>query len=176
MEDSAQKKVECHVTNVHQGGSLRVSDIRQFSTGATRSPLGDKLQYEGFLSPVVIRRYAQYMHQHRQQSDGNIRSADNWQRGMPKDSYIDSGWRHFMDWWLHHRGASGKATEGLEESLCALMFNTMGYLHEILKESESSEVCPTTSTGDPARRLFDRFFEESPDSNHSPEVTSKYPF
>ena len=108
--------------------------VREFLTGATRSPIGDKYQYEGFLSPTVIHRYAEYMHKHRFQVDGQIRAADNWQKGMPLESYIDSGWRHFMDWWLHHRGQERLATETLEESLCALMFNTMGYLHEVLKE------------------------------------------
>jgi hypothetical protein len=37
-----------------------------------------------------------------------------------------------MDWWMEHRGYSSR--EGVEEALCALMFNVMGYLHEILME------------------------------------------
>lgn len=110
-----------------------MSSVRQFETGATRSPLENKLQYEGFFSPLVLRRRAQYMHKHRYQSDGNVREADNWQKGMPLNSYMDSGFRHFMDWWLHHRGFDNKTEEPIEEALCALMFNAEGYLHEILK-------------------------------------------
>ena len=107
--------------------------VREFKTGATRSPLQDKLQYEGFFSPLVLRRRAQYMHKHRHQSDGNTRAADNWQKGMPLETYIDSGMRHFIDWWLHHRQYGAVAEEALEEALCALMFNAEGYLYELLK-------------------------------------------
>ena len=114
--------------------------IRQYETGATRSPIGDKLRYEGFLSPIVIKRYAEYMHKHRVQSNGQLREPDNWQKGMPMGDYLDSGWRHLMDWWLHHRGCPEQANESLEDSLCALLFNTMGYLHEVLKEKEQLKV------------------------------------
>lgn len=107
--------------------------VRKFNSGATRSAIEGKYQYEGFLSPTVLHRYAQYMDKHRVQADGQIREPDNWQKGMPLGSYMDSGWRHFMDWWLHHRHQSQLTRETLEESLCALMFNTMGYLHEVLK-------------------------------------------
>jgi len=116
-----------------------MANLRTFESGATRSPIDGKLSYEGFLSPPVIKRYAEYMHLHRHQSDGQVRSADNWQKGMPLESYMDSGWRHFMDWWLHHREYSSLSSESLEEALCALMFNTMGYLHEVLKEKNGKE-------------------------------------
>lgn len=102
--------------------------IRTFETGATRSPLGDKLRYEGFLNPVILKRYAEYMHRHRTQSDGSLREPDNWQKGMPLASYADSGLRHAMDWWLHHRGYQGETTESIEDTLCALVFNAFGYL------------------------------------------------
>ena len=108
--------------------------LRTFSSGATRSPLGDKLQYEGYLNPLVLKRFAQYMKKHQTQSDGTQRAADNWQSGIPQASLMDSGYRHFMDWWLHHRGYSEEATEDLEETLCALMFNTMAYLKSVLDE------------------------------------------
>ena len=105
---------------------------RVFKTGATRDSNQNKLDYEGFLSPLVLKRYAEYMHKHRLQSDGKLRDSDNWQRGMPKEEYIKSAWRHFMDWWLFHRGYEGRET--IEEALCALLFNTMGYIHELEKE------------------------------------------
>lgn len=62
-----------------------------------------------------------------------------WQRGIPKDQYMKSLWRHFMDLWKLHRGhlARDRIT-GREitpdEALCAVLFNAMGYLHELLKE------------------------------------------
>lgn len=109
-----------------------MTEIRRFETGATRNTDDDKLDYEGFLSPLVIKRFAEYMHKHRVQADGQLRASDNWQKGMPKTSYIKSGWRHFMDWWLEHR--NGQSREGLEDALCGVMFNAMGYLHEVLNE------------------------------------------
>ncbi len=105
--------------------------MRQFETGATRDADVDKYDYEGFLSPLVLERYAQYMHKHRVQADGRMRDSDNWQRGIPRDAYMKSGFRHFMDWWRAHRGLP--AREGMEEALCALLFNVQGYLHEHLR-------------------------------------------
>lgn len=110
--------------------------VRKFTSGATRDTGKNKLAYEGFLSPIVLKRFAQYMNQHRLQSDGTLRAADNWQKGIPKDVYIDSGFRHFMDWWLLHRGFRIGQQYDIEEVLCALMFNVMGYLYEHLKESK----------------------------------------
>ena len=105
--------------------------MRSFDTGATRDTDSGKLQYEGFLSPLVLRRYAEFMHKHRKQSDGKLRVADNWQKGLPLEVYADSGWRHFMDWWAWQRKC-WNPKEGIEEALCALLFNVMGALHVIL--------------------------------------------
>jgi hypothetical protein len=105
--------------------------MRQFETGATRNVDTDKLDYEGFLSPLVLKRYAEYMNAHRVQADGNLRDSDNWQKGMPLDSYMKSGWRHFFDWWSAHRGLP--THDSVSDVLCALLFNVMGYLHEHLK-------------------------------------------
>jgi len=108
-----------------------VPEIRTFTSGATRDTDADKPDYEGFLSSIVLQRFGEYMNKHREQSDGQLRDSDNWQKGLPLDTYIKSGWRHFMDWWLEHRG--NKSREGLEDALCALLFNVSGYLHETLK-------------------------------------------
>ena len=97
--------------------------IRQFKTGATRSPLSEKLQYEGFISPIVLKRYAEYMHKHRTQSDGTTRDADNWQKGIPSENALDSMLRHVMDVWLDERGYSGETSETVLDSLCAIIFN-----------------------------------------------------
>jgi hypothetical protein len=109
--------------------------MRQFETGATRDSDKEKYDYEGFLSPLVLQAFGRYMHRHREQADGNLRASDNWQRGMPRDTYMQSGWRHFMDWWLEHRGYPSR--EGLVDALCGLLFNTMGYLHETLKGQDA---------------------------------------
>lgn len=114
--------------------------IRKFKTGATRDTSQNKPDYEGFLSPLVIKRYGEYMNKHRVQPDGNIRDSDNWQKGIPKEEYMKSAWRHFMDWWLENRGFESR--DGEEEALCALIFNTMGCLHEILKERKYGKKKP----------------------------------
>jgi len=122
----------------HPNGVL---EIRQFESGATRDADADKFDYEGFLSPIVLRRYAEYMHKHRKQSDGKLRASDNWQKGIPIVQYMKSKWRHFMDTWSAIRmdidpeygPCMSEDLYELEESLCAELFNTSGMLHEILK-------------------------------------------
>lgn len=107
--------------------------VREFETGATRDVDTNKLDYEGFFSPLVMERYAQYMHGKRRLADGSYRDADNWQKGMPREAYMKSGFRHFFDWWALHRGWKRIALEPLETALCGLLFNVMGYLHETIK-------------------------------------------
>lgn len=109
--------------------------MRQFDTGATRDTDAGKYDYEGFLSPLVLRRFGEYMHKHRKQADGNLRDSDNWQKGIPKDAYMKSAWRHFMDWWTAHR--EGRVDE---EALMALLFNVQGYSYEVMKE-EAEPLC-----------------------------------
>ena len=106
--------------------------MRKFKSGATRSELADKPQPEGYNSPLVEWRFGQFMLKHQLQEDGTRRPADNWQKGIDLDVYIDSMHRHYHDVWLHHRGYSDLATEPLEEALCALRFNVNGYLFETL--------------------------------------------
>ena len=113
--------------------------MREFSTGATRDSDDTKLDYEGFLSPTVLRRYAVYLNKHRIQADGQMRDSDNWQRGIPISAYMKSLWRHFMDVWSIHRKTintiRGENPEE-EEALCAVIFNASGYLHELLKSRD----------------------------------------
>jgi len=114
-----------------------MTKVRKFKTGATRNNEQNKLDFEGFLSPLALEEFARYMDFHRIQADGRVRESDNWQKGIPKDSYMKSGWRHFFDWWKEHRGL--KSREGIKPALCGLMFNCMGYLHEILKEEKEND-------------------------------------
>lgn len=108
--------------------------MRTFQTGATRNNDDEKIDYEGFLSHAVLKRYAEYMHSHRKQEDGKLRDSDNWQKGIPLDAYMKSMFRHFMDVWKGHRNG-----EQMEDELCALMFNVMGYLHERLRDKKDLE-------------------------------------
>jgi len=114
--------------------------MRTFAGGATRDTLSNKPSYRGFLSPLVLRRFGQYMLKYQVQPNGEKRSPDNWKKGMPDDVYLDSLLRHTMDVWLHQEGHEWFAEETLEEALCACLFNVQGYLHEILKKQETQEI------------------------------------
>ena len=104
--------------------------MRVFNGGAVRESDDNKYDYEGFLSPLVLERFGEYMHKHRVNIKGKTRDPDDWQKGVPLSVYMKSSWRHFMDIWLYHRKI--KIKESIEDSLCGLMFNVMGYLHVIL--------------------------------------------
>lgn len=106
--------------------------MRHFPSGATRDGDKDKLDFEGFLSPIVLKRYAEYMHKNRLQKDGSFRDSDNWQKGIPKDQYAKSLIRHTEDFWLEHRGYQSR--EDIQEALCGILFNAQGYLFELLKD------------------------------------------
>lgn len=111
----------------------RQCETRTFDSGATRDTDEGKLDFEGFLSPTVLERYAKYMHFNRVQSDGSLRDSDNWQKGIPNDQYMKSLWRHFFASWKHHR-QRGTMDSSIEDDLCGVIFNAMGYLHEVLKK------------------------------------------
>ena len=142
--------------------------MRNFETGATRDSDDGKADYEGFFSPLVVARYGQYMTKHQVQRDGKIRDSDNWQKGMPLSVYIKSAWRHFLDWWMAHRGYAG-LNEGIQEALCALMFNVMGYLHVLLLhdvDAAGSGGLKFDPLGDEVALLqqeIDEYTEEVPD-------------
>ena len=110
-----------------------VMEMRKFETGATRNDDTDRLDYEGFMCPRVLRAFAEFMHQNRIQADGKLRDSDNWQKGIPKDAYMKSMWRHFMEVWAMHTG-DDISGDDFEVSLCALKFNVDGMLHEVLKD------------------------------------------
>ncbi len=120
-----------------------MNKIRKFLTGATRDTDQGKLDYEAFLSPLVLERYAAYMHEHRKQPNGEMRDGDNWQKGIPLSAYMKSMWRHFMHVWKLHRwmhpmtnwkDQSPAERKEIEDALCAIIFNASGYLHEIIKK------------------------------------------
>ncbi len=105
--------------------------VREFDTGATRDTDHDKMDYEGFLSPLVLAEFARYMHKHRVQADGTLRDADNWTKGIPLDAYMKSLLRHVIELWTAHRSDRSSNQEILE-ALMAVMFNVQGYAYELL--------------------------------------------
>lgn len=134
--DSAEvlaREADDIITRNHELGPI----VREFDTGAKRSADADRIDPEGFLSPLVIQRFSDYLHKHRRMDDGSWRESDNWQKGMPRQTYMKGAWRHLLHWWTRHRGfvvSDPKAAADIEEDLCALLFNASGYLHELLKE------------------------------------------
>ena len=108
--------------------------MREFASGATRDGDDTKPDYEGFLSPEVLKRFGVYMTEHRVQADGKLRASDNWQRGIPRDVYLKSQLRHTIDQWhLHRDGVPLGERKHLEDACCAILFNVAGYLYELLK-------------------------------------------
>ncbi len=114
--------------------------LREFPTGATRDSTEGKLEYAGFLHPLVLKRFAEYMHLHRVQKNGSVRDSDNWQKGIPVEVYEQSLMRHFMDVWLHLRGVGEHANEDYQTALCGLFFNTQGLLFEELTKTSIKEL------------------------------------
>lgn len=112
-------------------------DVRKFETGATRSADAMRDDPEGYLSPLVIDRFNDYMTKHRKQPDGSIRDSDNWQLGMSFASYAKGLWRHALHFWTRHRGWPVRdplAAPDIQEDLCAIIFNAQGYLHQLLRD------------------------------------------
>jgi hypothetical protein len=105
---------------------------REFDTGATRDTAENKPEYAGYLSPLVLKRFGDYMLLNQTQSDGTKRASDNWQNGMPLTVYEQSLMRHVMDVWLHLRGYGVQAREDLQTALCGVLFNAQGLLYEEL--------------------------------------------
>lgn len=117
--------------------------MRTFETGATRDDDMTKPDYEGYLSPLVIRRYGEYMTKHRMQADGNLRDSDNWQKGIPFTAYMKSLWRHLVDLWTLHRNPPQEEILNdfiKQDALCAIIFNASGYLHELLKKGKADHI------------------------------------
>lgn len=127
--------------------------VRTFESGATRDTDEGKFDYESFLSPLVIERYGEYMHTNRIQADGTLRDGDNWQKGMGLPTFMKSLWRHFHAVWKQHRimltyrnesdfgmvvAANPDDLDDLEDHLCAILFNTSGYLLELLDHRDTA--------------------------------------
>lgn len=110
--------------------------VREFDTGAYRDTDNHKLSYLRHLSPLVLRRYTQYLDKCRRMSDGTLREPDNWKKGMPRNEWAESLLRHVMSFWETTETGEGD----VQEALCAILFNAMGRLHEELREQPSGRV------------------------------------
>lgn len=115
------------------GKSEIPESVRQFTTGATRDTAEGKIDFEAFFSPLVLHAFGVHMLSHMKDASGAPRESDNWQKGIPMDAYMKSGWRHFFDWWSNHRDMKLVRKERIIRACCAVLFNVMGYLHEYLK-------------------------------------------
>jgi len=119
--------------------SQRFRTMRIFDTGATRNVETDP-DYHGFFSPLSMHAYGEYMHAHRLQADGTMRDSNNWQLGMPQDSFVRSLVRHAHDVELIHDGYKELARSDvrdpstLKAHLSAIIFNAQGMLHFLVKE------------------------------------------
>lgn len=107
-------------------------DGRTYETGAYRDTAEGKYVYNGFLDPVVLREYAAYMHANRLQSDGALRDADNWKKGMPVADVFESFMRHVWDIWLELEGEDSR--DGLFDALGGAFFNLQALWRELLRE------------------------------------------
>ncbi len=127
---------ECGATSSHTPSCFHASvpPIRTFDSGATRDTAEGKLEIAGFLHPLVVERFCEYMNDNRKMKDGSVRASDNWQSGFPEEVLMQSSWRHFLDFWKEHKGIATSA--GLEVALCAILFNVQAYLLQVLKKRE----------------------------------------
>lgn len=106
--------------------------IRTWDSGANRNASASKRDIEGFISPIVLKLFSDYMHENRFLADGSFRDSDNWQNGIPIDVYHQCLQRHVLDVWLLHRGYKGR--HDYLKSLNGALFNIMGLIHEYAKE------------------------------------------
>lgn len=150
-----------------------MTEIRTFDTGATRNLDVTRDDPEGFLSPIVIDRYSKYMSKNRLQADGSVRDSDNWQKGIPLSAYMKGMWRHFLHLWTRHRGwkvTDPGAAADIEEDLCAIIFNTQGYLFEILREKYAAICKKPAPVGVPGDYSWLQCESQWPDSKHEAHV------
>jgi hypothetical protein len=130
--------------------------MRNFNEKAKRDGLNGKLHPYGFSHPLCDHVFNKYMDYHREQADGQLREPDNWWGGWDRKISLDSLARHVEDLKCLHAGYmvykqkvdNGEITHVVKkgfkpekgwkevteaETVCAIRFNSMAYLLEILK-------------------------------------------
>ena len=110
---------------------------RTFDTGANRNSDNGKLDIEGFIDPLALKTYCEYMHKHRFLEDGTMRASDNWKKGIPVEEYTKSLLRHVLDAWLENRSYDSR--EGKIDAYCGILFNAFGLLYEELRNGHKKE-------------------------------------
>jgi hypothetical protein len=120
--------------------------IRTFETGATRNPLGDKIQWigpQGLLSIPALREFGSYMRRHRRQEDGSLRDYNNWRLngGIPQAVSVDSLGRHVLDVADLSEGRTVLDENGntvtMIDACCAVIFNAFSILNGELSHGEN---------------------------------------
>lgn len=109
-------------------------NMRKFQTGGIRDNDQDKIDYEGFLNPLVLQAFGEYMHKHRKTANG-LRASDNWQNFFGEEHLsvcMKSLLRHTHDLWMFHRGYKGRET--IDDALNGILFNTMAYYLKLLQD------------------------------------------
>ena len=134
--------------------------MRTFETGATRGSDKGKIDPEAALSPLVLTAYCEFIRKHRLQGSQEAREDDNWQLGIPPTSYMKSLLRHVLEAWRVHRYGGA-----MNDILFAVMFNTMGLLHERLKSDQTRQ---TNQLSGPHRKPL--FLKTSSASSPQPVV------
>ena len=105
--------------------------MREFESGATRDTDQGKNDYRGFVSPQALKRFGDYMTEHRVQADGKLRDSDNWKKGIPQKEYLSSLLRHVVDLhWAIESNIPTVTDKVVQDLLSAIWFNTQGLLHE----------------------------------------------
>ena len=114
--------------------------FRAASSGATRDLNDNKLVYDKFQHPMVVKAFARYMHGKRSMSDGSMRPGDNWWRGFPRVWLLESMHRHYVDVQLHVTGYGEHAEEPILTALCGLFFNVQALMLEVILNRYVEEV------------------------------------
>lgn len=100
-------------------------------TGATRDTSANKPEYHRYFSPKTFERFGRFMLEHQIDSKGNYRPGNNWQKGMPREWFVSSLFRHYVEVWQRFEDGTLEGKEA-EDALCALIFNAQGLLLELL--------------------------------------------
>jgi len=126
--------IHCPTAEAQETNPKDGTVMETYESGATRTSEDGRLSYVRGLSPVVLRRYLQYLAKHRKQADGSMREFDNWKQGIPMRRSFDGLGRHFFTLWLLMEGLDIYDDSGqvdIQDVLCAIMFNTMCMLYQM---------------------------------------------
>jgi len=105
--------------------AARENELKQFPTGAVRSPDADSTRYD-LISPISLRRLAETC------AEGAAKYGDfNWERGMPVADLLNHAIRHL---YLYLAGDRG------EDHLAHAAWNLFGAMH-------SEELWPELNVG-----------------------------